>query len=174
MKNYYEIEGDIVKIRLDRRDGSHLWTVIDLEDLPTIENLGHKICAVYDPKMESFYAMYNWGYTTKKLHSLIMDFPFRVDHANHDTLDNRRKNLRKATSQQNGSNQKLQTGTSSVYKGVSWHKTTNTWRVQIGIAKKRIHLGCYRSEIEAAKTYDKAAREYFGEYALTNFKEDKE
>jgi hypothetical protein len=40
---------------------------------------------------------------------------------------------------------------------------------RIGFEKKEIHLGYFRSEIEAAKAYDRAAIKYHGEFASLNF-----
>jgi hypothetical protein len=44
--------------------------------------------------------------------------------------------------------------------------------VRIGKNKKCYYFGCFEDEIEAAKVYDKAALELFGEFALLNFSID--
>ena len=57
---------------------------------------------------------------------------------------------------------------SSIYKGVTWYKKTCKWQVTIRFQGKKFHLGYFTNEIEAAKAYNKAALESFGEYALLN------
>ena len=73
---------------------------------------------------------------------------------------------------QNNANSKKQKNTSSDYKGVGWNKKANKWRAKIQIDSKSKHLGYFDSEIEAAKQYDKKAKEHFGEYAKLNFPND--
>jgi len=93
-----------------------------------------------------------------------------VDHINHDGMDNREANLRAATRAQNIRNRKkFSNSSSSKYKGVSWRKKTRKWEVLITFERKRIFLGCFRSEIDAAKAYDRAAIKYHGEFASLNF-----
>ena len=43
---------------------------------------------------------------------------------------------------------------SSTYYGVSWHKSSQRWAVQIRHDGKRIHVGYYSDEVTAAKAYD--------------------
>lgn len=96
----------------------------------------------------------------------------RCDHINGDGLDNRRINLRIATFAQNQMNRRKNPGFSSRFKGVMWNKQHNKWMTQIKINKKQIHLGYFSDEVEAAKAYNVAALEHFGEYArLNQFKE---
>lgn len=92
-----------------------------------------------------------------------------VDHKNHDTLDNRRCNLRVCERWQNLQNNASRGG-SSKYNGVSWNKLNRNWRVQICVNYRRIHVGSFKSEFNAALAYDKAARKHFGEFACTNFR----
>jgi len=101
----------------------------------------------------------------------------KCDHINRNGLDNRRENLRLATRAQNAANQKKRVGPNS-FKGVAWrmnHKNPKRgrWEASIRDEGKKIHLGYFASELEAARAYDRATLEHFGEFARTNFdKED--
>ncbi len=90
-----------------------------------------------------------------------------VDHINGDGLDNRQSNLRICTNMQNMQNMKARWGKSK-YKGVHWVDKQKKWRAQMTINYKRINLGYFSSEIEAAKAYDTAAIKHFGEFANIN------
>ncbi len=93
------------------------------------------------------------------------------DHRDHNGLNNRRSNLRLCTHSQNCMNRKLQKDVTSKYKGVCWNKKRNKWTAEIRKDGKKHYLGCFDSEIEAAKVYDKRATELFGEFAYLNFPE---
>jgi hypothetical protein len=95
-----------------------------------------------------------------------------VDHMNHNKLDNSRPNLRVCTPAENQRNQRKQHGVASIYKGVSYSKTCGKWAATIGLNRKYTHLGYYDTEIEAARAYDRAAVELFGEFASLNFPEE--
>jgi hypothetical protein len=99
------------------------------------------------------------------MHRLILLAPASatVDHINHDTLDNRRCNLRLATqSQQNGN--RLSFFGSSRFKGVHRRQDGRKWVAQC----HHIHLGSFESEVDAARAYNKEARSYWGKFALLN------
>jgi hypothetical protein len=107
--------------------------------------------------------------TTERMHNFITGWRL-VDHQNHDGLDNRKENLRLATSAQNMYNKRPQRGGSSQFKGVYWDKQRSKWRARLSINYKTKHLGSFDTELDAALAYDSAARQHFGEYACLNFK----
>lgn len=92
-----------------------------------------------------------------------------VDHINGDGLDNRIQNLRICSCKQNLQNQQKTTKKcSSSYKGVSFCKFTNKWRAYISANNKRLCLGRFDSEADAALAYNKKATALHGEYARLN------
>ena len=90
------------------------------------------------------------------------------DHANGNTLDNRKENLRICTFKENSINSKKPRGNTSGFKGVSWNKPANKWIVFIAGDTKRIYLGLFSDKLEAAKVYNEAALKYHGEFARLN------
>lgn len=98
------------------------------------------------------------------MHRQILDAPpgLLVDHVNHDTLDNRRSNLRLCSNQQNQWNRKP---FANGFKGVGRRKPGGKWCAKIN--KK--YIGSYATPEEAARAYDHAARKLFGEFAYCNF-----
>jgi len=87
----------------------------------------------------------------------------QTDHRNHNGLDNHKVNLRLCNCSQNAANRKYRTNKSG-YKGVYYSKKMEKWYVQI----RHKHIGFYDNKINAARAYDKKAKELFGEFANTN------
>lgn len=129
-------------------------------------------------------AQYNWyitgGYACRSLprvngkkhsesmHQRITGFQWsQVDHINHNTIDNRRSNLRDGTLH-NRKNRFPQGGTSQ-YHGVSWYPKYQKWVVKIMVQGERVHLGYFDDEVDAAQAYDEASLLHHKEYGTRNF-----
>jgi hypothetical protein len=93
----------------------------------------------------------------------------RVDHIDHDTLNNRASNLRPATQSQNGANHLRPVGESG-YIGVWRHNSG--WRGVVVKDFKRYSAGTYDTPEEAARARDTLAKELHGPFAQLNFEED--
>jgi hypothetical protein len=99
---------------------------------------------------------------------LVPDDGMICDHANRDTTDNRRSNLRICSRAENNRNAKKNIrGITSKYKGVT-RRLSGRFGVYINYNKKSICLGTYDTETEAALVYNKNALQLYGEYANLN------
>jgi hypothetical protein len=76
-------------------------------------------------------------------------------------VDNRRENLRNVSTSQNQANHRPRVGCSSCYKGVSWFKRDGKWMAQLMVNQRRIYLGLFVTELEAAVVYDVAHQHHF-------------
>lgn len=105
------------------------------------------------------------------LHRFLMPGIKSIDHKDGNALNNSREsNLRAATPLQNKRGfQHKRVGASSKYRGVTWHARIAKWQCRIRVLGKLLHLGYFPVEKSAARAYDKAARQYFGDFAAPNF-----
>ncbi|MDE5772152.1 MAG: HNH endonuclease [Ruminococcus sp.] len=161
------IEDDHVKCLLDKGR----FFIFDISDLELVKK--------YKWSINNYGYARTWssqtGYVT--LHRLLMGYPenIMVDHINGNRLDNRRCNLRLATAIENSWNSANRTNCNG-YKGVTRHQS-GKYNARITVNKVTISLGYYTTPFDAAVAYDKAAINYFGEFARLNFpqqNEDKE
>lgn len=116
----------------------------------------------------SIYACARVNGRLTRMHVLIMGRR-GIDHKDTNGLNNQRSNLRPATRPQNGANARPRIGGSSSYKGVSWCRNRGKWQAHIRVAGRSRGLGYFTDEVAAAKAYDTAAREAWGDFSRTNF-----
>ena len=143
------------------------FAIVDPEDYDKLSQF--KWTAAKSPN--TFYAVRSVRGRQIRMHRLITNAPkgLVVDHINHNGLDNRKQNLRLCTRSENARNQRPQANCSSKYKGVCWHKNQKKWLARVHSNGVTYHLGSFKSQIAAAKAYDKKAKQLFGEYAHLNF-----
>lgn len=103
------------------------------------------------------------------LHRFLLPGSRYVHHRDGNGLNNQKSNLLSCTQQQNLSGFQLKRGTTSKYRGVCHPAGRRKWTAAITIGYKRIYLGTFDSETDAARAYDAAARERFGDFAAPNF-----
>lgn len=104
-----------------------------------------------------------------RMHRQIMSAPddMDCDHINGNGLDNRRRNLRVCTRQQNLCNKDSHVNTKP-YKGVFWNRRARRWFASIQAKGKAYYLGYFDTPEEAAVVYNKAARILHGQFARAN------
>jgi hypothetical protein len=155
-------------------------TIVDNDDYDRLMKMG-AWCVNVEGKGSRFYAVRDIVIQKKtqkttykrkrvRMHRIIMNAPdgVLIDHVDGDGLNNRKKNLRFATHQENMKNRKLSLNSTCGYKGVCFEKYNCKWRARIGINGKQKHLGYYETKEDAAKAYNDSAIENFGEFARLN------
>lgn len=136
---------------------------------PETGNLYRKISVSYNTRIgDKVGCPNNKGYSLVriygalyKVHRIIWKMchgvdPEQIDHIDGNTSNNRIKNLRSVTQKKNNKNKKRCKDNASGHIGVSWYDQTNKWCAQIGVDKKRIHLGYFSNKDEAIKVRKEA------------------
>lgn len=147
--------------------------IIDLEDLQYIE--GYK----WHAKEERNGFIYARNNQVGPLHRYILSKYSQleegrvVDHIDHNTLNNRKSNLRICTNQQNVTNSRVPKNNKSGYKGVYWCSSRQKWQAQVTINNKTKYIGRYNNLEDAIEARKKAEDEYYGEFKYDLEKDSK-
>lgn len=159
------------------RNGQKLETIIDTEDLQKLIDLDLCWHVQWFDFTQSYYVattkqLGNNKSTTIKLHSIIMNAKPRqkIDHKNHDTLDNRKENLRFITTSQNGTNRKGANKNSGTgHRNVNWGSKRKEYLVQFCKNGERYKWVFPLNQFkEACEFADIKRIEIFGEFAGEN------
>ena len=87
-----------------------------------------------------------------------------IDHINTCGCDNRKTNLRLATSNKQGANRGLLSSNTSGIAGVYWHTRDSKWYVYMRINGRKKFLGYFINKKDAIATRQQAEIKYFGEF----------
>ena len=151
--------------------------LVDESDFESLN--AFKWYASWNSHTQSFYAARNscrkGGKPNKPIwmHREILGLPRTGDgrfgdHVDHDTLDNRRRNLRVASGSENASNARLRKDNPSGFKGVTFHKPTGRWRARIQSNGVPVELGYTDTPEEASRLYCAAVPRFHGKFACPN------
>jgi hypothetical protein len=130
--------------------------IIDDEDFELVSR--YRWYAAWSPLTKSFYARAktrkpDGRHAIIQMHRIIKGAQKgqQVDHIHHNTLDNRKSELRLCTGSQNQHNKGIQANNTSGYKGVCWNKSHQKWTARIRLNGKQKNLGYYATP-EAANS----------------------
>lgn len=165
-----ELTKELVRELFDyQSDGSLVWKT-DLggwrkkgRPAGTVDGCGYVHIGINGKRVKAHRVSYLWHHG---------ELPSQIDHINGNRRDNRIENLRAATNAENVRNAKKRRGTSSQFKGVVWSPKYRKWIAQIVVPERGprlVYLGIYANETDAARAYDRAALQHFGEFARPNF-----
>jgi len=128
-----------------------------------------RIYASYELGAKYISASYYAEKSYKPFHRTVIDCDgLQVDHINHGTMyfiDNRKANLRAATSSENNRNRKLFKNNKSGTPGVYLDKVNKRWLVTIGVNGKSKYIGTFDNIEIAIGARKQAEREFFGEFS---------
>lgn len=134
----------------------------DLEDYDKIKDY----CWNEHILTNGYHSLEAWIPELKKhirMHHLILNK--YADHKDRNPLNNRKSNLRQATSAQNAQNHTKYKNNTSGITGVYFNKYHNCWIAEISVNKKRITIGRYQDKNDAIRARLMAEMEYHSEFA---------
>lgn len=168
--NNYKIYDDYAELIIDSPKYGVFTFEIDLDDLEKVRKQHWCVHRTKNKKGGSinYYALCNSLEPKILLHRFLLDPSKKnsVDHADRNTFNNRKINLRECTIAENTRNSKKRINNTSGITGVFWYdyRGCQKWNAVIRVDKKLINLGYYDDVEDAIKARQDAEIKYFGEF----------
>jgi len=167
--NDYIVCGEVTKIIIVRKSGEVIEALIDTEDLNKVINHPHPWHAHYEKRIDNYYIVSvlknsKGKYSPVRLHRFVTNCPdgYVPDHINHNTIDNRKSNLRIVTQQVNLINKSgAQKCSKSGVRGVSFHKVTGKWYARVCLGGVEVYGELFDSFNLACVAVKKAREHYY-------------
>lgn len=152
-------EGDGVRV-IPLSGGGYAW--VDVADYEWLNQYHWRLLNGYPSRREKNREVL--------MHRQIMEPPADkvVDHIDGNRCNACRANLRICTRNENQFNQRKRRNGLSRFKGVTFNKQVGKWAAHYRLNGRLHHLGYFEDEVEAARAYDYAAIQHFGEFACVN------
>lgn len=161
-------DDELVRIPL----GHNVFALVDTDDVERVLRNGPWHCHKVRGQVYAAHALWPIidGKRSVLLHRFILNALPKtlVMHRNGNGLDCRKVNLCFGDRHKNGASFRRKQGVTSVFRGVSRNIGRKPWQAGIMVKGKKINLGRYDTEIEAASAYNNAATKHFGEFAAPN------
>jgi hypothetical protein len=168
-------ENGIAKIELRRKMEENLWATISLKDLERVLNFPYTWSPSWNDRTKTYYC-HTIDYSCHPYKKIALqvfianpkDNTAKVDHINHDTLDNRRENLRVIEQNQNLKNRNgKNSNNKSGYRNVAYIKADKKtpYHVQLMVNGKNTLLEKFSDVNEAGAYAEKMREKYYGEFA---------
>lgn len=181
IKNKYKIIDDYVIIYLNNKTGIHE-TMIDLEDFKKVMDYPFKWYPSWNKPTKSYYARATTfkgrvngkkKYSTIYMHQFIIELKdgkeYDVDHKDHNTLNNRKYNLKVTKRKRNTLNRKgANSNSTSGERNVNYVSRDNIWRVQFYVDDEHVTCGDFAyDDLDKAIVLARRKREEL--YQLKNY-----
>lgn len=162
--NTFVIEGTICRIGIFNRKCKQIAeAIVDAEDYSLVKKFKWSL----NTSKYGVYVVTGAGKNRIRLHSLVMGIfdSQMIDHEDHNTMDNRKTNLRECSRGQNRQNSKISLINNSGVKNAFWDKKHKKWKVSITANKKRHYIGRFANLSDAKQAAIEARNKHHGNFA---------